>query len=57
MGSQNRYVKCRDSREDCIKKTLEGKCKILTNTEFKTKDGKVKKCSFYRLEPNRKNEK
>lgn len=51
MGSPNRYVKCRDSREDCIKRTLDGKCRILTNTEFKTKDGKVKECPFYKKTP------
>ena len=50
MGSPNRYVKCRDTRPACMMRILDGKCKILTSTEFKTKDGKVKKCPFYKLQ-------
>ena len=50
MGSPNRYVKCRDTRPACMMRMLDGKCKILTSTEFKTKEGKVKKCPFYKLQ-------
>ena len=47
MGNST-LVKCKDSRIDCLNRTVEGRCKILCNTEFTNKDGSAKTCTFYK---------
>lgn len=43
MGSKLKLVKCTEIKNDCIKRTEEGRCRILNNTDFKNKE-----CPFYK---------
>lgn len=43
MGSKLKLLKCKNSKNDCLKRTEDGRCRILNNTEFKNKE-----CPFYK---------
>lgn len=50
MGSSKlKYMGCSHStKKDCFGRNKNGACTILHNTSFKEKDGKPKKCPFYK---------
>ena len=48
MGSKLKLLKCKNSKNDCLKRTEDGRCRILNNTEFKNKDGTERLCPFYK---------
>lgn len=48
MASKLKLFTCKDTRMDCRNRTMEGKCRILCNTDFTDKDGTARLCTFYK---------
>ena len=43
MGNKLKLLKCNHTKSDFVKRTEDGRCRILCNTEFKDNE-----CTFYK---------